>query len=220
MSKSTINILNSTVRNPGITSNDFVMIAFFQLSVFNHKNKYTHDINSDEVRRSTGLSDKVINKVFLNLYNQGYLLNEIGKRSPHKPITVCLNERKFNIKIRKEDEFFTEMPILLFNIMKNKLITPPEFRFLYYIQSYINNTNRKFCFCKEETIANELGISKPTVIKLHRSLEKKKLLDVTQHKLEHHDQYDQNDKYDFKKFNNHYVVRHENFERLYKKSSK
>lgn len=182
---------------------------------------YSFYISSEDIKRYTCLSDKQLNKSFENLYLLKYISKAVGKRSPNKPIYVELNERKFNTDEREDGEFFTCLPLKVLFLLKEGLLSTREVRFLYYIQSYINNskTNRLFCFAGIDTkMIYELDMTKPTIIKVHKSLSQKKLLKIEKHKLATSWQYDRDGNLLYTRYNNHYYIRWENFDKLLQKN--
>ncbi|MEK8208464.1 hypothetical protein NST41_22915 [Paenibacillus sp. FSL L8-0696] len=214
----TLNILtHTTVRNPNITANDFVLILYLKYMIWKLNNKYILEVSSDDMKRWTGLSDKMLKKSLHNLFAQNYLLNEVGKRTPNKPVLLTINKENFDSENRRDGEYFSSMPIKLLYALKDGKLNPKEVRFLYYLKSYINVKNKAklFCYAGIDTrMKNELHMSKPTIIELHSELEKKKLISVTQHKWGTNYEYDDNDKLIHKRFNNHYFIEFENIDKL------
>lgn len=203
----TINILtHDTVRNPNITSNDFVLILYIQYMVWQRKS-YSFDILSDECKMWTSLSDKTLNKSFTNLHRENYLLKKVEKRLPNKPIELQVNKNRFDIKDRRDGEFFTQLPIRIMYALKEMRVTPKQVRLLYYIQSYIVfNSANNFCFVGLERMEKEVKMSRPTLIKTIKELTEMKLITVTKHNVGTSYQYNENDELIYTKFNNHYTV--------------
>jgi len=86
------------------------------------------------------------------------------------------------------------------------------FRLLAYYESYINrrDSRKLFCYMSIETIKQETGLHKATIIKYNRVLVDKRLLEVVKHDLGTDYRYSDEGKIIFNKFNNHYTVRLEN----------
>lgn len=62
----TLNILtHTTVRNPNITANDFVLILYLKYMIWKLNNKYILEVSSDDMKRWTGLSDKMLKSLFI-----------------------------------------------------------------------------------------------------------------------------------------------------------
>lgn len=216
--KQTLNILtHTTVRNSNITANDFVLVLYLKYMIWQRNNKYIFEVSSDDMKRWTGLSDKMLKKSLGNLFVQNYIIEEVGKRTPNKPVMLILNKVKFDTEDRAEGEYFAAMPIKLLYALKDGKLNSKEVRFLYYLKSYINvkNTIKQFCYAGIDTrMRFELNMSKPTIIELHNELESKKLISVTRHIWGTNWEYDDNDKLIHKRFNNHYAIEFENIDKL------
>ena len=214
----TINIFSNTVRDKEISSNDFALILYFKKLIWESGDRYTFETTSEDMRRSTGLSDKSINPSLKKLFEKEYLLREIGKRKPHQPIKIVLNEKKFNIEKRADDEYYTILPIKVFYSLSDGKLNTKHIRFLYYIKSYINytdNTRQNFCYAGQRTrMIHEIGMTEPTIRKITGELVRMNLIKVTQNKIGTSLQYKEDGTLIKNKFNNHYEIKYENLLKL------
>jgi hypothetical protein len=130
------------------------------------------------------------------------------KIDSHSFGTVSLNETLIKSKTK-----FTHIYISLLD--KLPIIQANGIRLLCYYESNINRSDRNkpgshFCFTSIDTISQETGLSRKTIIKYNLILERAKLLDIDKHKLGTDYRYDDKDGIIFNKYNNHYFVRLEN----------
>lgn len=212
-----ISILTNAIRNPNLSQIDFSVIMYLQFTIWKRGMRYEFEVLSNEVKFYTNVyENKTLNKSFVNLFKQGYLLQEIGKRQPNIPILFKLNKSKFSIQDRKDDEYFTALPINVMYSLKDGKLNHKEIRFLYYIQSYINPKSKiKSCYAGIDTrMSDELNLSRTTIMALHKELSKKKLISVTKHPLGTSFEYDVDDNLIRSRFNNHYQIRYENIQKL------
>lgn len=213
-SKQTINIRSDVVRDPNITVNDFSMILYLKYMVWRSGNKYRFEVLLSDMKNYLQISDnKTLKPSYTSLYENRYLLKEVGEIKPNKPILFTLNEEKFNTEEREKDEYYTSLPINVLNAMRDGKIDRKEVRLLYYLKSYINHTDLKKHFCYtgiENTMVRELNMSDKTIPKYTKKLADKKLIRIERHDFKTSYQYREDGTLIFNKYNNHYYLEYNN----------
>lgn len=186
------------VRNIGfkIDEKSFAVYAFLLFKKFKAFNNSEIDVLLKDIKVVTGITDnRTIKKCFLNLHNQGLIMNKIDKLPINNSLQITM------LKPYKDD-FFTQMPLNLIKSIDS--IGLIGFRLMYYYESYINRNDmaKLFCYPSYETIQIDLGISNFSVTKYNKILVKEKLITITKHRAE----YDPFGDCGLEKFNNHYSV--------------
>lgn len=209
--KRTVHIFNHAVRGKELKPNDFALILYFRVMSWESGDRYTYEITSEHMRRSTGLTDKSINPSLKRLYDTGYLLEEIKNRKPHKPVRVVLDEGKFNTQKRKDDEYYTKLPIKVFYALGDGKLKPKHVKFLYYIASYINySTGNLVAYPGIRTrMIDEVGMTEPTIREVRNDLKKLKLIYETKHAVGTELRYDDEGNLIRGRYNNHYEIRYD-----------
>ncbi|QWU14415.1 hypothetical protein SAMN04487895_101726 [Paenibacillus sophorae] len=205
MGKQYVQMPNSIIRNPELSSLDFaILIKLKTLQYINGSNEFV--ISSKEhIKDQLHINDnRTIKKSFDNLNRNQYILEPV-KIDSHSKGKIFLNEQ-----LVKSKNKFTHVYV---DILKHiPRIGFNGVRLLFYYESYINRkiTLNQFCYTGIATISRETGLNSKTIIKYNGILKKEKLLSIEKHELGTDYRYDENDKIIFSKYNNHYSVRLEN----------
>lgn len=147
-------------------------------------------------------SNTALKSALTNLYENSLITTNITTLPRNGRLTI-------EITSTKEHESFVRLPSDLLRWVKD--ISCLGYRLLYYYESYINRTSSgNFCYCSFKTIQEELGLSPATLAKYNNLLKKHKLLKITKHQLKPTYSYDDFDRMEFKKYNNHYIPLIEN----------
>ncbi|OMD71199.1 hypothetical protein [Paenibacillus odorifer] len=203
-----IQIPNALIRDPNLTSLDFlILIKLKQLQFIN--GSYEFCFNSKEhIKLPLNINDnRTVKKSLDNLYKHKYILQPV-KIDSHSFGKVMLNSLLINAKNNYTHVYTSVMkklPLLGYN----------GFRLLFYYESYINRkaigkASNQFCYTSIDTISKETGLTNKTIIKYNELLKKERFLDIDKHELGTDYRYDENDKVIFNRYNNHYFVRLEN----------
>lgn len=196
-----VKIPNGLIRDPNLSSLEFVLLVKFKLLQYiNHSDKFP--INRKEhIKEPFGIADnRTIKKSLDNLLELEYIRDKIIIDS-HSIGEVHLNSGLLNLK-----KNYTCIYGSLLRLVP--LIDCTGVRLISYYESYINRTTtiNQFCYTSIETITNETGLAKNTIIKYNKLLSDKGFISVDKHKLGTEYKYDGKDKIIFSKYNNHYTV--------------
>lgn len=200
-----IQIPRRTIKNPELSSLEFCIVARLKFLQYASNSKEYFEIDMNELRRNLEINDnRTLKKAWTNLYQQKYI-DEPVTIHRGKPSKVILNPNMMHL-----NNDFAQLPLKLFSRIGE--IGYHGFRLLYYYESYINRNkdHRQFCFTSLETIENDMGMSRKTILKHNETLVKAKLLKIQKHELGTDYQYDEAGELIFNKYNNHYEVRLEN----------
>ncbi|KAF6626971.1 hypothetical protein H6F38_23230 [Paenibacillus sp. EKM208P] len=201
----TIHIPNDTVRDSNITPNDFAIVLYLKMVVFDHGNTFEFDEDVNRIKYLTNIKDnKTLKKSLKNLYDNNYLLEKTPENFVQgKPVRFSLNRDKF-----ETDTNFTMLPMTVLTMVSEGRITRECARLIYYYESRVNRNNKRmFCFASEISISEETGIKAVKTIRKHNSiLKREKLIDIKKGKLGWDYQYDEDGNPIFGKYNNHYYV--------------
>lgn len=208
----------SIIRNPDISCVTFYVYAKLIQHYYVHKgNSDTLKIDHKKFMYFSNInSNKTFKKVLLELFN-----NKLIKRYIEQLPRSGLMEIELNTFFNKEKKYqFAQLPFYLLDKCVLDVIGYEGYRLLYYYKSYINDA-RQFCFCSRDTIARDIGISDNSVDKYNKILKKCKLVRITKHELKGNEEYDKNEFgtiiEKFTKYNNHYMLRLDQFESSYEK---
>lgn len=213
--KQQIQIFTDAVRDPNLTENDFALLLYLRLTTWHCGDRYTFEAANHDIKQYTRIADnKTLKKSFVNLYVHNYLLEPIEELKQNKPNRFVLNREKFDTQNRNEDQNYTQLPAKILYALKDGKLNRKEVRLLYYFKSYINitDTRKQFCYKAIENMVKEINMSENTIIKHYKMLEKKKLIKIEKHKLDYG--YERDGTLIWSKYNNHYFIRYENFEKL------
>ncbi|OZB98041.1 hypothetical protein [Paenibacillus sp. XY044] len=197
-----IQLPRSIIKDPRLSSLEFCILARFKFLQFASSGMGKFEIDLNELKRSLEVNDnRTLKKALDNLYQYKYISKQVTFNRG-RPVEVILDLDKMNL-----NNDFTQLPLKLFS--KVGEIGHHGFRLLYYYESYVNRNkdHKQFCFAALETIENETGISRKTIVKYNKILVKAKLLQIDRHELETDYQYDEAGELIFNKYNNHYEVR-------------
>jgi len=219
-----IQVPTSIVRNNGIGSGEFVLLAKL-IDAYYGRPERTFDLSIDYKALMFYLSIKDNNtfkKRLNNLHSIGYIIEPVDKLPRKGALIIKLNPEV--VPELKKGQHFTQLPR---NVTSKKVIDAvgdTGVRLLYYFKSYINTKQlyKDKCSAAIETIAEHLNIEPKTVIKYSKLLEKKKFIKITQHKVEHETEYHPvsgNEMYLFFRYNNQYYLRLDKIEEFCLKSA-
>lgn len=199
---------NSIIRDPNLSSIEFlVLIKLKQLQFINRSSNFKFN-SKEHLKIPLDINDnRTLHRTLNNLYDNRYILEPV-KIDSHSIGTVSMNDALIKSK-SKFTHIYTSLLDKMLHIQANGI------RLLCYYESYINRNDKDkpsshFCFTSIDTISQETGLSRKTIIKYNSVLEKANLLDIDKHKLGTDYRYDDKDKVIFNKYNNHYYVRLEN----------
>lgn len=161
-----IQIPNSLIRDPKITAVDFVLLFKLKHLMFLYDSNI-FEVDNNKLKYSLGIADnKTIKKSYINLYDQGYLLEPVEiKRS--KPVRFAVNTEKV---IAKEE--VVELPYTLIQYLDK--IGYVGVRLLYCYS--IDNT------MTIETIKTHLNIHKDTIQEHNKKLLNLDLISISRNK--------------------------------------
>ncbi|MEC1757395.1 helix-turn-helix domain-containing protein [Schinkia azotoformans] len=207
-----VQVPTDVVRNPEIPCNVFVLYAkLIQLYYATYqKEEFKADHKALMYHLNIG-DNRTFKKSYNTLYEFNLVKNKLDSLPRKNGITVQMNVEKLPNK--DNGIMFTQLTKNLLELITIKKIGDIGVRIIYYIQSRINNTKRAnhgFCFASQETIAEEIGVDRKTVIKKIEELRKVKFIKVDKHELEDTGQYIRKGESEilfFTKYNNHYFVR-------------
>lgn len=208
----------SIIRNPDINCVTFYVYAKLIQHYYVHKGKSNMlQIDHKKFMYFSNInSNKTFKKVIDSLYENKLIKNKIEQLPRSGLIEIELNDF-FN---KEKNYQFAQLPFYLLDKCVLEEIGYEGYRLLYYYKSYINDA-RQYCFCSRETIARDIGVSDNTVDKYNKILKKWKLVKITKHELKGTGEFEINEfgteKESFTKYNNHYVLRFDQFESVYNK---
>lgn len=210
--KFNIQIPTQIVRSNKFTSGDFILLAKIMQAYYSQ--------SADD----KPLTFSIDHKLFMHLlfFKDNATFKKNLKGLVEKKVVQCEYEslpRRGGLELtlnklvipefNKERGYFTQLPYTLLNREVIQAVGHVGVRLMYYYKSYINAKNplKQFCFVAEETAADHLGITAKTVIKYNTLLKKRKFVKIEKHELHKTDDYDDDVKLVFKKYNNHYTLR-------------
>lgn len=206
-----LQISNDIIRNQNgfnFNENEFALICSLKYCFFvNRCNEENNEVVFDYKMLMASGGVKHINtfKNYLqNLKKQNIIMNDEIKIDRKGRLPLLINDGLIKGKT------FTSMPVKLMNRMIE--ITRIGFRLMFYYQSFINtrdDSNKIYAYPSIKKICDDLRLSKKTVIKYNKLLEKNKLLRVEPSKIKF-EGYDLENIPIFQKHNNHYYVLLEN----------
>ena len=194
------------VRNEDIFLNNNEFLLYTRLSFLYFRNYQEEKIVIDHKKLMLQLEIKdtrTLKKYLNGLYKNKLIKNKIDKLSRKGYTTILFNSHMYN-----KDKNFTLMNITIFDYI-NK-IGENGYRLIWYYKSHINlkdkNRDRSYCYVGYETLEDNLRIGRGTISKVNQVLKKEKLIKIQKHKLEHDDEYNDNEELLYDKYNNHYYV--------------
>jgi len=194
-----VKIDNRIVRNKNISNGAFVLYAELVYLKFVNKNSNEISIYHKLLMKYLNWQDvRKLKKYLTELYNQKLIKEKFKTLPKYNQIKITLT----NYSTKN----FTWLPN---NLIKNiKLLGDIGFRLIYYYKSFINDEqiNTQYAFPSLNTIANDLGTTRNTIIKYNNILEKNKLIKIDKHELTGKYKNNITGKY-FTKFNNYYYIR-------------
>jgi hypothetical protein len=213
-----IQIPTDVIRNKKLSHEAFFVYGKLLQHYYINKGKST--ILSIDHRKFMYFANIKSNKTFKKCMSELFL-NELIK------CDVITLPRQGNIEIElvdvkgKKDYPFAQLEYWFLDQYILDVIHYEGFRLLYYFKSYINDY-KEFCFCSRERIAEDIGSSPNTVDKYCGILEKLKLIKIDKHVLKSDGSYlgEFDDRENFTKYNNHYYLRVDQFEKLHHKLKK
>lgn len=214
-----IQIPTDVVRDPTITSLDFVLLAnFIYLYNRNSKKSLAIQVNLNEQKFYLGINDnRTLKKSLDNLYKQGYLQSNITTIPRGNLTEITLTDKAINITNN-----FVQLDYNILHYNMVSLIGHHGIRLMYYYVSYINKKKKQLqCYTSMVTIQEQLGLTKPTIIKTNELLIKHNLIKKQTFAIENnlHCKLEQ-EVYQFNKYNNHYSVNEKQISKLTKKKQK
>lgn len=229
-----IQIPTQIVRSKKITTGEFILCAKLIQAYYSQagdEKPLTFTIDHKYIMHYLDFKDNKTFKMHLKgLCAKGLIESKLydkEKKSVELPrkggLEITLNKivvPEFN----KERGYFTQLPYIVLNREVIEAVGHVGVRLLYYFKSYINakEHTKQYCFASEETIADDLGIAKKTVIKYNKLLAKWKFIKIDKHELENTYTYTptQNgkEKYLYTRYNNHYFIRMDKIEKYCEES--
>jgi hypothetical protein len=218
-----IQIPTKIVRDNSLKAIDFVLLAKL-IQAYNFENKEVFKVDHKILMNFLNIKDnKTLKEALMVLHKEGYVLNEITDlpRKSSNGISIEINPQ-FIPKLN-EGTVFTQ---LTKNALDKSVIAAVGYigvRLLYYYKSFINekDTKKQYAHPAEETTAQDLGISKTTVVEYNKKLKKHKLLKIESHELSHNNEYKRvgdRQMIIFTKYNNHYTLRHDKIDEFPEKN--
>lgn len=225
MAKFQIQIPTEIVKSKEYSDKEFVLLAkLIQIyyRIPQDQKSLTFGILHKDVMFYSGIKDNDTFKEALNgLYKKGAIKNKVETLPRKGGIEISLNEDVIP-ELNDKEGYFTQLSSVILNKKVIDTVGHTGIRLLYFYESHINfKTNKKFCYIAEETTAELLGMTKKTVIKYNKLLEKHKLLKIEKQKVEraYYTTKKREDAYLFDKYNNHYYIRYENIGNFSEKSA-
>ncbi|ETI68133.1 hypothetical protein [Neobacillus vireti] len=219
-----IQVPTEIVKNKEYSDKEFVLLAkLIQIyyRIPETQKSLTFGILHKDVMFYSGIKDNdTFKETLKGLYDKGAIKNKVETLPRKGGIEIILNEEV--IPQMNKEGFFTQLSSEVLNKNIIDAVGHSGIRLLYFYKSYINSkTNKNHCYVAEETTAEILGMTKKTVIKYNKLLQKHKLLKIEKHESEHayYTTKKGTESYLFTKYNNHYFIRYENIENFSEKSA-
>ena len=175
MSKKTFEIQVATdiVRNPELSNKAFVVWVRLTQLYYGVGCKSELQLMHKKLMEYTKISEnRTFKEILDELFENGLILNNVEVLPRNSPITIAINE---DMIPKGESMLFTQLTEHVINKKVIEKIGHVGVRLMYYYKSRINQkSDVQFCYASEETIANEIGINRKTVIKYNKILEKVK----------------------------------------------
>jgi hypothetical protein len=206
-----IQIPTEIVRDKELKAIEFVLLGKLIQCYYMVGKKVDFKVNHSKIMQFMSIKDNdTFKKTFNGLCSRGYILNEIDKLPRKGMIDVELNPKI--IPELNKGGVYTQ---LIKSVLDNSIIDTVGYigvRLLYYYKSYINEKEplKQYCFASEETIAEDLGITKVTVINYQKKLKKAKFIKIDKHILETeliYTRVSDKEMVAYTKYNNHYFLR-------------
>ncbi|MGD6876805.1 hypothetical protein [Bacillus infantis] len=216
-----IQVPTELIRNPKISHDTFyVYLKLIQHYYVRKAKEVVLDIDHKKFMFYSNIkSNQTFKKCINQLKEYGLVNTELDSLPKRGLIKIELNG---DMLTSNKGFKFAQLPYYLMDKCILDTIGYEGIRLLYYLKSYINRYDQ-FCFCSRDTIAADIGSNPKTIDKYLLKLKKNKFIKIVKHQIEAIGEFIPNEfgneKEGFSKYNNHYYIRADEFEKIHTKLS-
>lgn len=203
-----IQVSTDIIRNPKLSNKAFVV--WVRLTQLYHGVGCKEEIQllHKKLMEYTRITEnRTFKDILHELYEFKLVKNKIETLPRTNPIVIHMNEDY--IPVKNDKLLFTQLTENLINKKVIDEIGHVGVRLMYYYKSRINydSISTSYCYASEETIGDEIGVNRKTVIKYNKVLAKFRFVKIEKQETER-DYYtnEKKDIYGFWKYNNHVYV--------------
>jgi hypothetical protein len=203
-----IQIPDEVIRNNifVLDSNSFAIYVYLKYKYFRNHNNAEIELDIQELKDTLHITDnRTLKKCLIKLYDNNIIIERIEKLPTRQIMTISFIPDLFIT------ETFTQLPATILN--KINVIGTTGMRLLFYYESFVNRNDRldrQFAFPSLLTTGKALNINKDTVIEYNKILHDNDLVSIIKFELKHDGEYNEENKPQFIKYNNHYRVQVQN----------
>lgn len=197
-----IQVNNTIVKNNKLSPEAFYLFLILK-NLDSHNNGYVKIGQQKLMKYLHWTNNKIFKRCIIELYEQKIIKEEYINLPKHKSIYVTFLKYKSII--------FTRLPNNIINYIGE--IGHIGMRLIFYYRSFINDENgNEYAFPSLNTITEETGISRPSIIKYNKKLVKYKLIKIVPHEIKR--DININTGKEYIKFNNYYFILFKNIVKI------